>query len=257
MFRAGVLPADTGHAKRERVTISLRERGVRGVLLDIEGTTTPVSFVYDVLFPYAVEHLSSYVASHAGQPELDESVRLLTKEWDDDVACGTNPPPRDSSPGWVVDYAAWLMQQDRKSPGLKLLQGRIWEGGYADGSLRGDVYPDVPPALARWRDNGLSIAIYSSGSVLAQQLLFSTTAYGDLTRFVGQYFDTGVGPKREALSYERIAEAMSLTSASVLFVSDVIAELDAARGAGMQVIHCVRDAGDSAADAVRSFDEIT
>ena len=239
------------------MTISLRERGVRGLVLDIEGTTTPVSFVYDVLFPYAREHLSSYVESHVGQPELDESVRLLRKEWEDEAARGTNPPPRDSSPRWVVDYAAWLMEQDRKSPGLKLLQGHIWEGGYADGSLQGDVYPDVPPALARWRDEALAVAIYSSGSVLAQRLLFSTTAYGDLTRFIGQYFDTGVGPKREAESYERIAEAMSLPPGSILFVSDVIAELDAARGAGMQVVHCVREAGSSTANAVRSFDEIT
>lgn len=238
------------------MTISLRERGVRGLLLDIEGTTTPVSFVYDVLFPYALEHLSSYVASHVGQPELDEPTQLLRQEWEDDVARGTQPPSRDSSPRWVVDYAAWLMQLDRKSPGLKLLQGRIWEGGYADGSLRGDVYPDVPPALARWRDQALAVAIYSSGSVLAQRLLFSTTAYGDLTRFIGQYFDTGVGPKREAESYERIATAMSLPPPSLLFVSDVIAELEAARGVGMQVVHCVREADNSTANAVRSFDEI-
>jgi enolase-phosphatase E1 len=237
------------------VTISLRERGVRGLVLDIEGTTTPVSFVYDVLFPYAREHLPSYVASHTGQLELEESVLLLRKEWEDDVARRTDPPVRES-PRWIVDYALWLMQQDRKSPGLKLLQGLIWQGGYADGSLRGDVYPDVPPALARWRDDGLAAAIYSSGSVLAQRLLFSTTAFGDLTRFIAQYFDTAVGPKREAESYGRIAAAMSLPPDRLLFVSDVTAELEAARGAGMQVVHCVRDATESTRDAVHSFDEI-
>ena len=241
------------------MTISLRERGVRGVVLDIEGTTTPVSFVTDTLFPYADEHLASYLASHAGQAEVEEAVRLLKQEWEDDVARGHNPPPRESAQ-WVTGYARWLMRQDRKSPGLKLLQGLIWEGGYADGSLRGSVYPDVPPALSRWREAGLAIAIYSSGSVLAQRLLFSTTAYGDLTRFVGQYFDTGVGAKREAASYERIAAAMALPPAELLFVSDVIAEVDAARGAGMQAVHCLRDGDDdigtSHPDAVRSFDAI-
>jgi enolase-phosphatase E1 len=238
------------------VTISLRERGVRGVLLDIEGTTTPVSFVYDVLFPYALEHLSSYVETHVGHTEFEESVRLLGHEWEEDVARATNPPARDSRTQWIVNYAQWLMQQDRKSPGLKLLQGQIWQAGYADGTLRGDVYPDVPPALARWRADGVTIAIYSSGSVLAQRLLFSTTAYGDLTTFIDQYFDTGVGSKRERTSYERIAAALALPPGSVCFVSDIRAELDPARAAGMQVVHCVRDGNEPNAGAVTSFDEL-
>ena len=241
------------------MTISLRERGVRGVVLDIEGTTTPISFVTETLFPYADEHLPSYLASHAGEAELREAVRLLKQEWEDDVARGTNPPPR-ASAQWVTGYARWLMRQDRKSPGLKLLQGLIWKDGYADGTLRGSVYPDVPPALSRWRAAGMAIAIYSSGSVLAQRLLFSTTAYGDLTRFIGQYFDTGVGAKREAASYEQIAAAMALPPAELMFVSDVIAELEAARDAGMHVAHCIREgvyhAGTSGTDAVRSFDAI-
>lgn len=236
------------------MTISLRERGVRGVVLDIEGTTTPVSFVYDVLFPYAAEHLQSYVESHSGHLELDEAVRLLEQEWETDVAGGTYPPGATKG---VVDYARWLMEQDRKSPGLKLLQGLIWEGGYEDGSLQGDVYPDVPRALARWRDRRWPVAIYSSGSVLAQRLLFSTTVYGDLTQFIVQYFDTGVGPKREAASYERIAAAMARPPGELLFVSDVIAELDAARSAGMQAVLCVRDDRDAANDGIRSFDELT
>jgi enolase-phosphatase E1 len=232
---------------------------VRGVVLDIEGTTTPVSFVYDVLFPYAREHLASFVTSHAGQAVLSEPARLLEQEWAEDVARNTNPPPRNSSTQWVAAYARWLMEQDRKSPGLKLLQGLIWDRGYADGSLRGDVYADVPLALSRWRDAGIVIAIYSSGSVLAQRRLFSTTAYGNLTRFIGQNFDTAVGPKREAASYARIAAAMALPPAELLFISDVTAELYAARDAGLQVVLCVRDgadAGSSDIDAVPSFDDI-
>jgi enolase-phosphatase E1 len=228
------------------VTISLRERGVRGVVLDIEGTTTPLSFVYDVLFPYAREHVRSYVEFHIGRPELDEPVRLLKQEWEDDVARGLNPPPemrdveRDASLHCVVNYVLWLMRQDRKSPGLKLLQGLVWERGYADGSLKGDVYPDVPPALERWRHAGIVVAIYSSGSVLAQRLLFSTTAHGDLTRFIDQYFDTGVGPKREPESYRGIAQSLGDAPGSLVFVSDVAAERDAAAASGWQVVLCVR-----------------
>ena len=236
------------------------------MVLDIEGTTTPASFVYDVLFPYAREHLRSYIEFHIGRQELDESVRLLKHEWEDDVNRGTNPPPgmkdleRDAALHCVVEYAAWLMKQDRKSPGLKLLQGLIWESGYADGSLHGDVYPDVPPALARWHDAGLSIAIYSSGSVLAQQLLFSTTAYGDLTQFIGHYFDTRVGPKREADSYHRIADELAAPATSLLFISDVTAELDAARDAGMHVLQCWRggnvEVEESEFDVIETFDEV-
>jgi len=229
---------------------------VRGVVLDIEGTTTPVSFVYEILFPYAREHVASFVTSHAGQAVLSEPAHLLEQEWAEDVARNTNPPPRDSSTQWVTEYARRLMEQDRKSPGLKLLQGLIWERGYADGALRGDVYSDVPRALSRWRDAGIALAIYSSGSVLAQRLIFSTTAYGDLTQFIGQYFDTAVGPKREAASYARIAAAMALPPVELLFVSDVTAELDAAHDAGMQVVLCVREGGVISGDAVTSFDEI-
>ena len=173
--------------------------------------------------------------------EVEEVQCLLEQEWEDDVARGTNPPSRDSSQ-WLTDYARWLMRQDRKSPGLKLLQGLIWEGGYADGSLRGSVYPDVPPALTRWRDDGLVISIYSSGSVLAQRLLFSTTTYGDLTRFhraVLRHCAWDRSGKRRVI--RALPQQWRCLAAELLFVSDVIAELEAARLARMQVVECVRD----------------
>jgi enolase-phosphatase E1 len=249
------------------VTISLRERGVKGVVVDIEGTTTPIAFVYDVLFPYAREHLREYVAAHAATPAMDEPVRLLRGEWEEDVARGEDPPPdmkdveRDATLDCVVSYARWLMRRDRKSPGLKLLQGMIWERGYREGTLRGEVYPDVPPALERWHAAGITIAIYSSGSVLAQRLLFSTTAYGDLTRFIGHYFDTGVGPKREPESYRRIAETTAFASSSLLFISDVQAELDAAAAAGLQTLLCERTGArvpaTQAAGAITDFTGLT
>ena len=135
------------------------------------------------------------------------------------------------------------MDQDRKSTGLKSLQGRIWEEGYRSGELEGEVYPDVLPALERWRKQGIDIAIFSSGSVQAQRSLFRNSVAGDLTRFIGGYFDTTTGPKREPESYARIAAALKRSPPDVLFVSDIAAELDAARTAGMRTALCVRAQG--------------
>lgn len=197
---------------------------IKGILLDIEGTTTPISFVYDVLFPFARAHAREH---------LDEgATRALRSEYDADVARGLEPPPWSAG---ALAYVHWLMDQDRKSTALKTLQGRIWQEGYRKGDLHGEVFPDVPVALERWNQGGLDVRIYSSGSILAQQLLFSTTRYGDLTRFLKGYFDTTTGPKTEAASYSSIAATFDLTAVQVLFFSDVTRELDAATAAGMQV----------------------
>jgi len=135
------------------------------------------------------------------------------------------------------------MDQDKKSTGLKSLQGKIWEEGYRTGELRGEVYPDVPPALERWRRQRIDIAIFSSGSVQAQRSLFASTAAGDLTRFIRAYFDTTTGPKTAPDSYARIAAALERSPSDVLFLSDVGVELDAARAAGMGTALCVRTPG--------------
>jgi enolase-phosphatase E1 len=153
------------------------------------------------------------------------------------------------------------MDRDRKSPGLKALQGHIWEDGYREGALTGDVFPDVPTAFRRWRDAGVRVSIYSSGSVLAQRLLFSSTPYGDLTPHIDRFFDTSVGAKVSADSYRRIAEALGLPASRQLFVSDVVAELDAARGAGYRVLLSVRPGNRPQqiaipVDVVERFDEI-
>ena len=147
------------------------------------------------------------------------------------------------------------MDHDRKSPVLKTLQGEIWARGYADRSLRGEVFADVPQAMARWRAEGIGVAIYSSGSVLAQRLRFQTTDHGDLTTYIGAFFDTGVGPKREADSYRRIAATLGSTPETLLFLSDTPAELQAARAAGFNVRLCVRPPHDPPAD--NGFDVIT
>ncbi len=152
------------------------------------------------------------------------------------------------------------MDQDRKSTGLKSLQGKIWEEGYRSGDLRGEVYPDVPPALERWRRQGIDVAIFSSGSVQAQRSLFGNSVAGDLTRFIRAYFDTTTGPKREPESYTRIAAALERLPSAVLFLSDIAAELDAAQDTGMQTGLCIRTPGQTPAagahPVIRAFDDI-
>lgn len=202
------------------------------VLTDIEGTTTPVSFVYDVLFPYAEARLDETCRQAAGDPEIAAAVARLRAEYDAErrgLSDGGLPPF-----GSGAAYARRLMAEDRKSTGLKALQGLIWRRGYADGSLRATVFPDVPPALEAWRAAGVRLRVYSSGSVLAQQLLFRHTDHGDLTGHFEGYHDTTTGPKREAASYRAIADAFALPPGDILFASDVVAELDAAAEAGMR-----------------------
>jgi enolase-phosphatase E1 len=227
------------------VTVALGTLGIRGVVLDIEGTTTPISFVYDVLFPYARTNLRAFLETHGPSGLLAEVDRQLREEHAADVARGDAPPalPADVTSGNATDlepYVLWLMDQDRKSPGLKLLQGLIWQRGFADGTLRGNLFPDVAPALERWRERSIDVAIYSSGSVLAQRLIFGHTADGDLTPRISQFFDATIGPKRSADSYRYIAAELQREPNELLFLSDVHAELTAARAAGFRTLLCVR-----------------
>lgn len=215
---------------------------VRTLLLDIEGTTTPIDFVYEVLFPYARAHAREYLGSHLESEELKVEIEAFFRENAEDKLRGldapslADPPERDS----LVTYIHWLMDRDRKSTPLKALQGKIWEEGYHRGELRGVVFEDVPRAFERWRQEGKQICIFSSGSVLAQKLLFSHTEAGDLTGYIDRYFDTNMGAKAEPASYTRIADALARDPSETLFVSDVVAELDAARSAGMPTRLCVR-----------------
>jgi enolase-phosphatase E1 len=202
---------------------------MKGILLDIEGTTTPISFVYDVLFPYARAHASDNLDA--------EDIEALRLSHESDLRNGFSPPPWSDAP---VAYVHWLMDQDRKSTALKNLQGKIWLTGYQQGALHGAVFEDVPGALARWHEAGIDLRIYSSGSKLAQRLLFSSTNSGDLTKFLNGYFDTTTGPKIEAESYALISRAFGFEPGEILFVSDVVRELDAARIAGMQTALCMR-----------------
>ncbi|MDA2913470.1 acireductone synthase [Acidobacteriia bacterium AH_259_A11_L15] len=223
----------------------LTQASARALLLDIEGTTTPIEFVYQVLFPYARAHVEEFIERHHASPDVSANLVQLRHEHDRDVAAKLNPPPwhEHSSAARLesaVAYVHWLMDRDRKATPLKSLQGKIWEAGYRSGALRSEVYPDVPPAFARWQAQQKSIAIFSSGSVLAQKLLFVHTTAGDLTRFIRAYFDTSSGAKTQAESYRRIAIMLALPPEEILFLSDVTPELDAARLAGMHIALCIR-----------------
>ncbi len=222
------------------------------VLLDVEGTTTPVAFVFDVLFPFARAHAADFLARHASDADVVADVALLRNEHARDAANAARPAWGDGPAGGVA-YLQWLIDQDRKSTALKALQGRIWEEGFAGGELRGVVYSDVPRAFARWSKQGRRVAIFSSGSVRAQQLLFHRSTAGDLTPWLSAHFDTTTGSKLEPASYARIAAALEVPPAAVLFVSDVAAELDAAAEVGMRTALCVRPGTDGPAGARHSI----
>jgi len=224
---------------------------LRAILLDIEGTTTPIAFVHDVLFSYARDHVREFLAANPAA----EDVALLREEHAVDVS---DAPPLTNDTESIAAYVEWLIKLDRKSTALKSLQGKIWRQGYQDGSLKSQVFPDVAPAFERWRERGLRISIFSSGSVLAQQLLFAHTEVGDLTPFIDSYFDTKVGKKGEAESYRGIANALGFEPKEILFVSDVVSELHAATEAGMKTLLSIRP-GNAPAEqypSIRSFDEI-
>jgi enolase-phosphatase E1 len=234
------------------------------LLLDIEGTTTPIDFVYETLFPYARRKVKPYLEMGLSSEDVRADIAALLEENVEDARKGVDPPLLNGSVEQIsiddiVAYVHWLMDRDRKSSPLKSLQGKIWEEGYKRGELRGEVFEDVPRAFRRWQEQAKQICIYSSGSVLAQKLLFSSTKHGDLTPFISSYFDTSVGPKKDGASYERIAAKLERSPREILFVSDVTAELDAAATSGLNVILCVRPGNQVASPgytAIRSFDEL-
>ena len=196
---------------------------MKHILTDIEGTTSSISFVKDVLFPYARRALPGFVAAHGREPAV--------RRWLDQVAAETGGACSDDV---IVETLQGWIDQDRKHTALKALQGMVWEAGYRDGDFTAPLYPDVAPTLRAWREAGHRLAVYSSGSVPAQKLLFSHTEAGDLAPLFDGFFDTEVGGKREAGSYRAIADTLGVLPKDVLFLSDVVAELDAAREAGMR-----------------------
>lgn len=212
----------------------------RTLLLDIEGTTSAVSYVFDVLFPYARRNLHSFLSAGWSDPAVEQARRQIARDagWPDELAAGT--PPAAGELEALVAHLEALMNADSKSTGLKELQGLIWRDGFLGGTLTAHVYPDVPPALERWTAAGKRVYIYSSGSIAAQKLFMGHTVAGDLGRFLSGHYDTTSGPKRAAASYAAIAADLGEELGQIMFVSDIVAELDAAAEAGLQTALSVR-----------------
>lgn len=224
----------------------------RAVLVDIEGTTSPIAFVHDVLFPYSDEQLDAYVRAHREEPAVAQAML--------DAAREANEGPDADDATVLAHLHAWIAE-DRKATPLKTLQGLIWDEGFRGTGLRGHVYPDAAAGLRRWHAAGLTLYVYSSGSLAAQRTLFGNSDQGDLTPLFSGYFDTATGPKREAASYTAIARAVGLAPAEVVFLSDVDAELDAARAVGMQTVRLMRPAdtrrgATTTHPSARNFDEL-
>ncbi len=242
-------------------------------LLDVEGTVAPIALVTEQLFPYARAHFAEFLEENISNPAVAADLALLAEENKTETdpdrprieipdlsqnlrapsfrlfsgeRVGTADPAQSISP--ALAYLLWLMDRDRKSTALKSLQGKIWKAGFESGELKGTLFADVPEAFARWAAQG-KVAIYSSGSVEAQQLLFRHSNYGDLTPHISGYFDTRTGPKASSASYTAIATAMRVKPAETIFFSDVVRELDAAREAGFATRLVIREGNAPVEDA--------
>lgn len=221
---------------------------IRVILTDIEGTTSSISFVHEVLFPYAAKHLPDFVRTRQDDPAVAEQL---------DTVASIAGVDRQDIDGLIDALLNWI-REDRKETSLKALQGMIWEQGYRDGTLQGHVYPDAAEYLQRWHDRGLRLFVYSSGSVEAQKLIFGFSTEGDFTPFFSGYFDTRVGGKKEPDSYRAILDELGVEPDTVLFLSDVEAELEAAEAAGIKTAWLVREGElpDTGRFVARNFAEV-
>jgi enolase-phosphatase E1 len=233
---------------------------MKAILLDIEGTTTPIDFVHKTLFPFAKAKIGEYVEQNFNEikPEIAQLKTEYKKDFSDQIY-GRDFRARE--PETIAEYLKFLIEADRKSTPLKSIQGKIWQAGYESGELESVIFADVPRAFEKWKAGNKTIAVYSSGSVLAQKLIFKYSNFGDLTGYISDYFDTNTGHKREAESYVKIAAAMNLPPKRLAFVSDIIAELDAAQVSGFETFLSVREGNTKVENqtkhrVIHSFDEI-
>lgn len=222
---------------------------IKAIVCDIEGTTSSLSFVHDVLFPYAKENLAEYVMAMADEPEVAEQLAMVNEEVGKELTLQEA----------LLQLIKWI-DEDKKITPLKNLQGLVWEAGYRVGEFTGHVYADAAKAMTRWNEKGIALYIYSSGSVRAQQLLFGFSDFGDMTENLSGYFDTRIGQKRDVASYQHIVNELNMFAGDILFLSDIKEELDAAKEAGMRTGWLVRDQDEVDANAVhaqyRDFSEI-
>ena len=206
---------------------------IKAILTDIEGTTTSLSFVKDVLFPYADQHIAEFVTQYANRPEIASLLEQACQE--PEAACDA-----DDLASVIKQLRTWIATDKKVTP-LKALQGLLWENAYQQGDFTGHIYPDAASVLRQWHEQGLKLYVYSSGSVKAQHLLFHYSDFGDLTALFSGYFDTKVGHKRESASYQTIAKLINSEPESILFLSDIHEELDAAAQAGLKTCCLVRE----------------
>ena len=220
----------------------------RVILTDIEGTTSAITFVHDILFPYANRALAEFVRDNEGDSTIADILQDARSEAGETEA----------STERVIEILRRWIAEDRKATPLKTMQGHIWRNGYESGDFTGHMYEDAVAGLHRWHEAGIDLYVYSSGSVGAQKLLFGYSNAGDLTSLFRGYFDTNIGHKKESQAYERIAGEIGVDAAEILFLSDVAEELDAARDAGMQTVQLVRDDDVIVGDhlVAGNFDEI-
>ncbi|RDT56062.1 acireductone synthase [Escherichia coli] len=222
---------------------------IRAIVTDIEGTTSDIRFVHNVLFPYARERLPAFLNAQ----QYIEPVKTILDNLREEIA------QPDATTADLLDTLLQFIDEDRKSTPLKALQGIIWRDGYVNGDFTGHLYPDVLPALEKWKAKGIDLYVYSSGSVAAQKLLFGYSDEGDITHLFSGYFDTLVGAKREVQSYRNIAEQLGVPPVQILFLSDIHQELDAAEEAGLRTVQLIRGDDDAASHhhhQVPSFDHI-
>lgn len=264
-------PMDPNSHPHQPTSPALHRSNIRHVLLDIEGTTCPVEFVSNVLFPFAANQLEHFVTEHANDPTIARLLQQVEEAWGEDqdpeaqalrdrggakeipsdCLKQTQPAQAEFSAAFsatrrakghrqIIEYMRLLIKKDRKLAPLKELQGLIWEDGYQNGTLQGPLFADVAPALYRWRDAGLTLSVYSSGSIKAQKLLYQYSSAGDLRPLFKSWFDTRIGPKIESTSYGLICKDLSSEPSNVLFISDSLAELNAADQAGLAVLYSDR-----------------
>ncbi|KAA8523915.1 hypothetical protein F0562_010338 [Nyssa sinensis] len=270
----GVLSGNGNVSMSVKAGTSISNNGIepsrRCIVLDIEGTTTPISFVADVLFPYARDNVGRHLSATYETAETQEDIKLLRSQVQDDLEqglVGAVPIPSDDAGkeeviAALVANVVAMISADRKITALKQLQGHIWQTGFQNNELEGVVFDDVPEALEKWHALGIKVYIYSSGSRLAQRLIFGKTNYGDLRKYLCGFFDTKVGNKKETSSYIEISESVGVNYPSeILFVTDVYQEAAAAKAAGLEVIISVRPGNGPLPDnhgfkTVNSFSEI-
>lgn len=234
-----------------------------GILLDIEGTTSSISFVHEVMFPYVAERLHDFLDGHFDRDDVRAACEQIARDAGyDSLQEWTSHANQQSARELVEAEVRRLMEQDAKATGLKALQGIIWHDGFQSGTLKAHIYPDVIPAIRQWRGERIDVRIYSSGSVATQRLFFGNLEdFGDCLDLFSGHYDTTMGGKKEHESYRRIAGDWGLTTEDILFVSDVAEELRAAREAGLMVLASMRPGNKPLPEGdefstITSFDQI-